>query len=77
MPPLTLLDWIALAVFVGCWVVYALVVDRIPSIRARSIGCQRIAAIPEEGIRDGEVQQRGFLSLGGYRKRVGVSRFRR
>lgn len=37
MPPLTLLDWIALAVFVACWVVYALVVDRIPSIRARSV----------------------------------------
>ena len=43
MPPFTLLDWIALAVFVGCWVVYALVVDRIPSIRARSV----IAAMDE------------------------------
>jgi uncharacterized membrane protein len=43
MPPLTLLDWIALAVFVLCWVVYALLVDRIPSIRARSV----IAAMDE------------------------------
>ncbi len=43
MLPLTLLDWIALAVFVGCWVVYALLVDRIPSIRARSV----IAAMDE------------------------------
>jgi uncharacterized membrane protein len=43
MPPLTLLDWIALAVFVLCWVVYALVVDRVPSIRARSV----IAAMDE------------------------------
>lgn len=43
MPPLTLLDWIALAIFVLCWVVYALVVDRIPSIRAKSV----IAAMDE------------------------------
>lgn len=43
MLPLTLFDWIALAVFVLCWVVYALVVDRIPSIRARSV----IAAMDE------------------------------
>lgn len=43
MLPLTLLDWIALAVFVLCWVVYALVVDRVPSIRARSV----IAAMDE------------------------------
>jgi uncharacterized membrane protein len=43
MPPLTPLDWIALAVFVACWVVYALVVDRIPAIRARSV----IAAMDE------------------------------
>jgi uncharacterized membrane protein len=41
--PLTPLDWIALAVFVACWVVYALVVDRVPSIRARSV----IAAMDE------------------------------
>jgi uncharacterized membrane protein len=43
MPPLTLLDWIALAVFVLCWLAYALLVDRIPSIRARSV----IAAMDE------------------------------
>ncbi|MBR0671814.1 DUF599 domain-containing protein [Neoroseomonas soli] len=43
MPPLTLLDWLALAVFVLCWVVYALVVDRVPSIRAKSV----IAAMDE------------------------------
>lgn len=41
--PLTVLDWIALGVFVGCWVVYALVVDRVPAIRARSV----IAAMDE------------------------------
>jgi uncharacterized membrane protein len=43
MPPLTPLDWIALAVFVACWVVYALAVDRVPAIRARSV----IAAMDE------------------------------
>jgi len=43
MLSLTLLDWIALAVFGLCWVVYALVVDRIPSIRAKSV----IAAMDE------------------------------
>jgi len=43
MPPLSLLDGIALAVFLLCWVAYALVVDRIPSIRARSV----IAAMDE------------------------------
>lgn len=43
MPPLTLLDWIALVVFIACWVVYALVVDRVPAIRARSV----IAAMDE------------------------------
>lgn len=43
MLPLTPFDWIALAVFVLCWVVYALVVDRVPSIRARSV----IAAMDE------------------------------
>lgn len=41
--PLTLLDWIGLAVFLACWVIYALVVDRIPAIRARSV----IAAMDE------------------------------
>jgi uncharacterized membrane protein len=43
MPFPSLLDWVALAVFVACWVVYALLVDRIPSIRARSV----IAAMDE------------------------------
>lgn len=43
MPPLTTLDWVGLAVFVACWVIYALVVDRVPSIRARSV----IAAMDE------------------------------
>jgi uncharacterized membrane protein len=43
MPPLSLLDWIGLAIFIGCWVIYALVVDRVPSIRARSV----IAAMDE------------------------------
>lgn len=41
--PLAPLDWVALGVFVACWVVYALVVDRIPAIRARSV----IAAMDE------------------------------
>ncbi|MBB5689168.1 DUF599 domain-containing protein [Roseomonas alkaliterrae] len=39
----SILDWIALGVFVACWVVYALVVDRVPAIRARSV----IAAMDE------------------------------
>lgn len=43
MPPLTLIDWTALAVFIACWVVYALVVDRVPAIRAKSV----IAAMDE------------------------------
>ncbi|MBR0683112.1 DUF599 domain-containing protein [Roseomonas eburnea] len=43
MLPLTLLDWIALAIFGLCWVVYALIVDRVPSIRAKSV----IAAMDE------------------------------
>ncbi|RVT95624.1 DUF599 domain-containing protein [Rhodovarius crocodyli] len=43
MPPLTFLDWLAFAVFVLCWVVYAYVVDRMPRIRARSV----IAAMDE------------------------------
>jgi uncharacterized membrane protein len=37
MPPLTTLDWVALAIFVLCWLAYAFLVDRIPSIRARSV----------------------------------------
>jgi uncharacterized membrane protein len=43
MPAFTLLDWTALAVFAACWVVYAVVVDRVPAIRARSV----IAAMDE------------------------------
>jgi len=43
MLPLTFLDWIGLGVFIACWVIYALVVDRVPSIRARSV----IAAMDE------------------------------
>jgi uncharacterized membrane protein len=41
--PLTLLDWIALAVFGLCWAGYAAVVDRVPAIHARSV----IAAMDE------------------------------
>ena len=41
--PLTLLDWIAFAVFILCWVVYSAIVDRIPTIRSRSV----IAAMDE------------------------------
>ncbi|EHM02136.1 hypothetical protein HMPREF9946_01436 [Acetobacteraceae bacterium AT-5844] len=41
--PMTLLDWIAIAVFVLCWAGYATVVDRVPAIRARSV----IAAMDE------------------------------
>ncbi|MXP65853.1 DUF599 domain-containing protein [Roseomonas sp. M0104] len=41
--PLATLDWIALAVFALCWAGYAMVVDRVPSIRARSV----IAAMDE------------------------------
>ncbi len=41
--PLTILDWIAFAVFIACWMVYASVVDRVPSIRRRSV----IAAMDE------------------------------
>lgn len=43
MPPLSILDWVALGVFIACWVGYALVVDRVPSIRRRSV----IAAMDE------------------------------
>ncbi|MEO3470649.1 DUF599 domain-containing protein [Roseomonas sp. CAU 1739] len=35
--PLTLLDWIAVAIFACAWIGYASVVDRVPSIRARSV----------------------------------------
>jgi uncharacterized membrane protein len=41
--PLALLDLAALAVFLACWFGYAAVVDRVPSIRARSV----IAAMDE------------------------------
>ncbi|PWS36566.1 DUF599 domain-containing protein [Falsiroseomonas bella] len=37
MQVLTLLDWLALAVFAACWIGYATVVDRVPAIRARSV----------------------------------------
>ncbi|HWT08863.1 MAG TPA: DUF599 domain-containing protein [Roseomonas sp.] len=35
--PLTLLDWIAVTIFAAAWIGYASVVDRVPSIRARSV----------------------------------------
>ncbi len=35
--PLTTLDCLALAVFTLCWAGYAMVVDRVPGIRARSV----------------------------------------
>lgn len=35
--PLTILDWIALAIFGAAWIGYASIVDRVPSIRARSV----------------------------------------
>lgn len=41
--PLTLLDCLALAVFALCWAGYSAVVDRVPSIHARSV----IAAMDE------------------------------
>jgi len=37
MMPFSLLDMVALAVFAACWLGYAMVVDRVPSIRARSV----------------------------------------
>ena len=37
MPGLAWLDLVALAVFTLCWIGYAWVVDRVPSIRARSV----------------------------------------
>ncbi len=37
MGPLSLLDLAALAVFASCWFGYASVVDRVPSIRAKSV----------------------------------------
>ncbi len=43
MLSLTLLDWIALAIFASCWAGYAALVDRHPTLRARSV----IAAMDE------------------------------
>ena len=43
MQILPVLDWLALVVFAGCWLGYAIVVDRVPTIRARSV----IAAMDE------------------------------
>ncbi len=43
MASLSTLDWLALAVFAACWLGYANIVDRVPSIRARSV----IAAMDE------------------------------
>jgi uncharacterized membrane protein len=43
MAALTPPDWIALAVFLLCWIAYAVVTDRVQAIRARSV----IAAMDE------------------------------
>jgi uncharacterized membrane protein len=43
MHSLTVLDWIALAVFAGCWIGYSTLVDKHPALRARSV----IAAMDE------------------------------
>ncbi|MBL6076691.1 DUF599 domain-containing protein [Belnapia sp. T18] len=43
MHSLTLLDWLALAVFLACWAVYSTLVDRHPALRRRSV----IAAMDE------------------------------
>src|SRR5919202_3043040 len=43
MHSLTLLDWLALAVFAACWIGYSSVVDRHPGLKARSV----IAAMDE------------------------------
>jgi len=37
MTSFTLLDWTALAIFAGCWLGYANVVDRVPRIRRASV----------------------------------------
>ncbi|WP_368416621.1 DUF599 domain-containing protein [Falsiroseomonas sp.] len=47
MSPFAPLDWIALVLFVACWLAYATIVDRVPSIRARSV----IAAMDMHRIR--------------------------
>src|SRR4051795_13627744 len=43
MHSLSLLDWVALAVFAGCWFIYSTLVDRHPGLKARSV----IAAMDE------------------------------
>jgi uncharacterized membrane protein len=43
MFPFSALDWVALILFALCWLAYSLVVDRVPSIRAKSV----IAAMDE------------------------------
>jgi len=43
MHSLSPFDWLALAVFIGCWAGYALLVDRHPALRRRSV----IAAMDE------------------------------
>jgi len=43
MHSLTILDWVALLVFIACWVGYSTLVDRHPALRARSV----IAAMDE------------------------------
>jgi len=40
---LSVLDLVAFSVFIGCWAGYAIIVDRVPSVRARSV----IAAMDE------------------------------
>ena len=47
MLPLAPLDWIALILFIACWLAYSTIVDRVPSIRARSV----IAAMDMHRIR--------------------------
>ena len=37
MSPLSPLDWIALVLFAACWLAYSTIVDRVPSIRAKSV----------------------------------------
>ena len=43
MASLSLSDWVALALFAACWLLYSTVVDRVPAIRRRSV----IAAMDE------------------------------
>ena len=37
MHSLSVLDWVAFAVFVACWVAYSTLVDRLPALRRRSV----------------------------------------